>query len=635
MPHILTQRLMLTTAILLPVSVVTVAASQVASLDNAQGVPIGAMADWKIVLPADAIPSEAYASEELQRFFEQATGILLPTAAEPVAGGRGHIYVGPSEPMLASAIGFDTADFGPEELRVVVGKSAIATAGGRPRGTLYGVYTFLEDCLGIRFLTPDHTHVPQYDANDVLTSMDKSYSPMFEWRFCSSGEIHRNHVFAVRMRSNASFGKIDVRLGGQSPLELMGHSFSRYVPWNTYGKEHPEYFNEEDGKRPTQTRNDHFGPGVQLCTTNADVRKLITEGVLRDLAQQQRGGNISVSQNDNFRYCTCPECMQLNDAAESGMGAVLDLVNEVADAVAEEHPDVLVGTLAYTYSRKPPVGVMPRPNVQIQLCSFEACQIHPLDDPACPMNGGFCIDLTGWGKISDNVFIWHYVANFGDYLVPNPVLRSVGPNIRLFVQCNAKGVFMQGPERGAHLGGLRNYVICNMLWDPTRDENQLMDAFLRLHYGDQAHAVREYVGLLHDAAEGSGLHQNCFGATSDYGLNPDIAHQGRRILEGAMAATDDDAIRTRLERETIGCYGVLVEAVTIPANREAKVRIGHDANYQFALDSDEARAVRPYLAKYLELCSKHSLPQYSEHVSMQVLESVLRDGYGLDDGEEF
>ena len=63
--------------------------------------------------------------------------------------------------MRRSELGFSVEKFGPEDLRVVIRDGNIVIAGGRPRGTLYGVYTFLEDYFDVRFLTADHTHVPK------------------------------------------------------------------------------------------------------------------------------------------------------------------------------------------------------------------------------------------------------------------------------------------------------------------------------------------------------------------------------------------------------------------------------------------------------------------------------------------
>ena len=605
------------------------------SQSQQNGISIRSMADWKIVVPADAIPSEAYASEELQKFFEEATGFRLPIATDP-GDTVGCIYVGPGLAMEGSVVGFDTSQFGPEDLRVVVGESAIAIAGGRTRGTLYGVYTFLEDCLGVRFLTPDHTHVPRVTEDAAIRPLDKRFSPKFSYRFYGSGEIHQDRVYAARMRANSSFGQVEAGLGGKSPVELIGHSFSHYVPWAKYGRTHPEYFNETNGQRPTETVSDHYGPGVQLCTTHPEVKKLITEGVLEDLHEQPERGNIAVSQNDGWNNCTCQQCKAIDDAAGSNMGSLLTLVNEVADVVAEKDPNVLVGTLSYVYSQKAPKNVVPRPNVQIQLCSIEACLMHSLDDPECEWNTEFHKDLLEWGKISKNISLWCYAASFRDYHSPLPLLNTVGPNIRLFQENNVKGIFAQGPGRRANLAGLRNYVICNMLWDPSRDEQQLTDEFLKLYYGDQAKAVQQYIDLIHDAAHAAGAHEKCFGRPWEYGITPEVAHKALHVLEGAMAATADEAIRERLERVTIGCFDALICRVTAPSHEKVLYKLqSRDDGKPFRLHAPDAKFARPYLTKFFALCRKYRIKQYGELVSVSQIEDMLRQGYNIGKDEDF
>jgi hypothetical protein len=190
------------------VSIIFMAAGNGVVAQNRQGgIAVRAMANWKIVASAHAIPSEAYAAEELQTFFKQATGMRLPITTDP--GDAACIYVGPSRAMAASALGFDTSAFGPEELRVVVGERAIAVAGGRPRGTLYGVYTFVEDCLGVRFLTPDTTHVPRLAQDSVLRPVDRRFNPHFSLRFYGSGEIHRERVLAWADTLYATLPQVD------------------------------------------------------------------------------------------------------------------------------------------------------------------------------------------------------------------------------------------------------------------------------------------------------------------------------------------------------------------------------------------------------------------------------------------
>ena len=616
------------------VPVVILAASGCAALSHGmKGVSIMEMNQWDIVVGPDAMPSEQYAAEEFKAFFEQATGLSLPIVKEPGAAGK-HVFIGPDTAMRASTMGFDTADFGPEDLRVVAGESGIAIAGGRPRGTLYGVYTFLEDSLGVRFLTPDHTWVPRVQPGSVLKPMDKSYHPPLEFRWSYFGEIGENHAFAARMRTNTVAD--EPRLGGKTPVQLINHSFSGYVSWLKYGKEHPEYFDEIDGKRPSDIKDDHYNPGVQLCTTNPDVLRIITEGVLADIAKDPTRRNISVSQNDNGRYCQCAACKAADDAAGSHMGSLLTMVNAVADAVAAKYPGVMVGTLAYWYSRKPPTGIIPRPNVQIQLCSIECCQIHPLDDPSCPLNTTFCDDIAGWGTLTRNVYVWTYITNFNNYLAPCPNLRAIASNIRFFIRNNAKGLFMQGPASGAEMGGLRNYVVSNLLWDPSRDEKKLADEFLSLHYGRAAEPIRRFIDLVHDTAWASGKHKQCHASSAQYGLGAELGAKGIEMFDEAMKLADSPEVRGRVEKASICCHALVVEPVITPAYFKAKSRrMGNDDGKPLALAPEPAQALRPEVAKFLALCRKYNVKMPAEWANLEEVVKALKEGYGMNAADEF
>jgi hypothetical protein len=318
------------------------------------------------------------------------------------------------------------------------------------------------------------------------------------------------------------------------------------------------------------------------------------------------------------------------------MGSLLAMVNDVADVVAKDYPDVLVGTLSYVYSQKTPKGIVPRPNVQIQLCSYETCLVHPIEDPTCPRNVDFHRDLLDWGKITENISVWCYVANFSNNYAPLPLLNIVGPNIRLFARSNVKGIFAQGPESDANLGALRNYIICNMLWDPTRSEQRLMDEFLTLYYGNQAGAVRQYIEILQAAGAASDTHQFCFGMPKDYGLTPEVAHRALEVLEKAMASTTDDIIRKRLEKETVGCYGVLIAPVTDPAYQKGlRQDQKRDDGKPFRVMIEDADAAWPYLERYFALARKHGLTRYTDNVSMDRLERLLREAYNLKEDEAF
>ncbi len=108
--------------------------------------------------------------------------------------------------------------------------------------------------------------------------------------------------------------------------------------------------------------------------------------------------------------------------------------------------------------------------------------------------------MNDWGKICDQIYIWNYNTNFSNYLLPLPNLHVIGPNLRYFVSNHAKGAFMQaaGNANGAEMSELRAYLMAQLLWDPSRDDQRIIDEFLDLHYGRAAGPIREYLVRIHD-----------------------------------------------------------------------------------------------------------------------------------------
>ena len=124
------------------------------------------------------------------------------------------------------------------------------------------------------------------------------------------------------------------------------------------------------------------------------------------------------------------------------MGALLTFVNKVADEVAQTYPDVFIGTLAYTYSRKPPKNIRPRHNVEINFSSCGACQLHAFADASCPKNVAFMQDLAGWPRICKHLYAWTYNTYFRDPPLLYPNLHTIKPNINTLLDANVEGVFM-------------------------------------------------------------------------------------------------------------------------------------------------------------------------------------------------
>ena len=527
------------------------AANETTATEKTNGIDLAKLDHWDIVVAEEAIASEQYAAEEFQDFFQQASGVRLPIVNETERSDR-HVFIGPGQPLHASNVGFSIEGFGEEDHRIVLRDGNLAIAGGRPRGTLYGVYTFLEDYLGVRFLTQYHTHVPPVGEVHLIAPVDRYYHPPLAFRWSFYHETNAAPAFAARTRCN-TVPESD-RLGGRTSIDLINHSFLYHCPVGKYGDRNPEYFALVDGERT-------LGAEAQLCLSNPEVLRVVIESVLQQLHNNSRAKNISVSPNDNWGYCCCKNCAALDRDEAGQMGSLLRFVNAVADRVAHDHPQVKVGTLAYAYHRKRPATVRPRPNVMIQLCSIECCVMHAIDDPDCPLNVRFCQDMAEWGAVSDDIFIWSYNSN--NYLLPFPNFRVIEPNIRYFVAHQARGIFMQVAytSAAAELSDLRNYVTAGLLWDPQRSGQQLIDEFLDLHYGLSATPIRRFLKLVHDRAAASGLHRNCFGRGVDYAIDESTAQAGLAAFDQALEIAENEQIRRRIEKASICACRAAIEPI--------------------------------------------------------------------------
>ena len=502
------------------------------------------MKGWEIIVSEDSIESEKYAATEFQRIFKSVTGDELKIRTK--VHSKNAIYIGNGSVKRSPVPNLKIPVGGEEGFHIHVSKD-LTIAGAQPRGVLYGVYEFFERYAGVRFLTRDHTYIPT-DASKIPIPMgDFSYEPSFFFRWPFYEENYNDPAFATRLRVNTISG--EKYLGGKTSQELISHSISTYVPVSKYGKTHPEYFALEEGVR----KLDVGGGGPQVCSTNADVIRIVTEGVTKVLDSNPSLTSISVSQMDNNSVCECPACSALSTKEESQGAPHLALVNAVAKSIAVSHPGIKIGTLVYWYSRKPPKNMTLLPNVEIMLCSIECCTFHPLDDPSCSRNKLFCEDLYKWKDICKNILIWNYNTNFTAYDLPFPNFNTISRNVGLFEKNGVQGVFMQAAGNGlsTEMSDLRNYVIARCLWTPGKESWELTDEFCRLHYGPAAQAILGYLHYLHQNAAERGVHPNCFPKPSEVGLDFDVSKKINFFFQSALESCSDIAIRNRVEKAMI------------------------------------------------------------------------------------
>jgi hypothetical protein len=531
-------------------------------LASAQGhlLANGGRSDYVIVVADDASPSVAYAAEELQRFLREMTGATLPIVSDSQPMVPLEIIIGRNAHLDRVSVGIPFERLGDEGYVLKSSGNRIVVVGSDVRGTLYGVYGLLQDHLGCRWFTPEVSRIPKVDSL-AIRELDEVVLPVLEYRWPAVMDCYDGD-WCARNRVNVG-PELAPKHGGSVTFHGWVHTFAELVPVDRYFDAHPEYFSEIDGQR---RRN-----RTQLCCTNEDVIRIVTEEVRRRMREHPEAFAYSVSQNDYGNYCECKSCQALAAQEESQMGPVLHLVNRVAEAVEQEFPDKVIETLAYQWSRRPPRTMRPRPNVIIRLCSIECCFAHPFDECDYPANIEFRRDVVDWSGICDRLWIWNYTTNFRNYYLPHPTLRALKDDIVFFIDHNVKGIYEQDTKLtlNGDMSPLGGYMMAQFLWNPGYDEDTAVNEFLEAVYGAGARYIRQYIDLLHDKVEGETIHVRCYENTGEAYLTEAILGRADALWEQALCAVEDDpACRERVEFGRLCIdYAVIEHARRTPSTR--------------------------------------------------------------------
>ncbi len=496
--------------------------------------------EYTIFISENAALPEKFAAREFQKIIKQISSCELPIANAVKANAK-IIYIGFDGAPESLLSGLNISEFGNEEYIIRTIGNDLLIAGGKPRGTVYGVIGFLSDHLGCRWYTREKNKIPQ-KAVVTIGHIEDRQKPTFEYREAFYPEAH-DATWAVYNRLNPSIKPPPDSLGGGYNIYPFVHTFYQLVPPKKYFKNHPEYFSEIKGKRQEHE--------AQLCLTNPEVVKIATRTVFRWIEEHPGAQVISVDQNDGYGYCECPKCNALDEAEGSHSATVLNFVNQIADSVAQTHPNIKLQTLAYAYTEIPPRTIVPRPNVTIRLCHYEYCSAHSLE--GCESHAPFIEGLKAWCKIAERVTIWDYFTDFNEFLVPFPNFETMKNDVRFYADHNCIGLFAQGsyvPQNGGgEFSELRAWVFSQLMWNPYQDAQALIDEFVTNVYGQGAPFIKQYIELLHEKVKPDSVYFSIYAKPTDGGyLTPELVKETEALfLQAEQAVSHDPLLLKRIE----------------------------------------------------------------------------------------
>ena len=268
-----------------------------------------------IAVPQERVPAEKTAARELSEYLGKMTGRRVAVVPEDNAAGSADIHLGGTAFAKKQIPGLGS--FGKEEWAVAVRDGTLVLAGGRPRGTLYAVYHYLEDVTGVRWLTPVTDYVPTHKKLP-LPKGDLRGKPAMPYRDIYDVPGADGQRFLARNRMNVS----SAEYGGGKVFGGAGSSHTLYT--NLGGpdeirrlfKEHPDWFPLVDGKHTCHLERADGQSQSQLCLTNPELRRYWVEklrGRIRaDRAACRKTGQdlplyYAIDQNDSYDgFCRCP-----------------------------------------------------------------------------------------------------------------------------------------------------------------------------------------------------------------------------------------------------------------------------------------------------------------------------------------
>lgn len=511
-----------------------------------------------IVIAADASATDRTAAAKLQQYLQQCTGDTFEIKTE--ANCETAFFVG--------AVGAAKMDMTPvkdEGYRLKIVEGGLAIAGEGKRGTIYGVYAFLQDYCGCRWFSDQLIVTPATDSITVPTDTDIVFNQTFEYRE-TDWISPKNQEYSLANQLNSGvYRRFSEADGGNVNYIGIGgfcHTLATsYCAASTYFETRPELFALHNGRRT----------GNQLCLTNEDTYKIVRDEVMGYLKQNCDKNDtnlqiLSLTQHDNQDYCECENCKALDEKYGSHAGSLLTFINRIAQEVEEAgYKNVAIDTFAYQYTRTPPKGIVPRDNVIIRLCSIECCFCHALDDKSCKQNKKFMDDLREWSKICDRLYIWDYTTNYAKTLVTFSDFGVIQKNMQIFAENGVKGVYEEGAYYANACNGefadLRAYLLSRLMIDPYMDYDKARDEFMAAYYGEATPYIQEYLDVL-EKSESEHDHMPIYDGVEDLYQSlskKDIAHLNDLWIS-AVSSEGTDFQKANVKRSEISWLAWKAEA---------------------------------------------------------------------------
>jgi Domain of unknown function (DUF4838)/Carbohydrate family 9 binding domain-like/Glycosyl hydrolase family 67 N-terminus len=490
----------------------------------------GGKTDYLLAVSQNPSKMEKMAAEEFVKYLKAVSGVSLNICKEGQLERTDKIiYMGWTE--FARRQGIDFKKLGKEEWLIKTVEKNLIITGGRPQGTLYGTFDFIEKQLGVHCFDPfsvtlspkkkitiGQLNIKQKPAFELFRGVAMYYN-----QFDPDNE-EKSIYFTVFNKCGDWTRMARPYPGKWAKIGSPGsnHTFGYYITPSEYYKSHPEYFAmNADGKRivtPKGLLDKHRW--TNLCLSNNDVREIFIRKLRAYIEADRKKAKkkgvqppfiYMIEENDCVtHHCFCPDCREIIKKYGADSGLTLDFVNFIANNIKDDYPEIIVDTFAYNHALEAPNKIKPADNVMIRWCDSysKSSLVRPFTDPK---NSEMKNSFDRWTKIAKNMAVWDYwrkyVPNTPGFYAPLINISALKPSLQYYRDHNVKSYFVES-QMFNHLSKgtasddfnsfspLRCWLGLKLMANPDADTESLMNTFFTGYYGKAAGKMREFLDYL-------------------------------------------------------------------------------------------------------------------------------------------
>jgi hypothetical protein len=435
--------------------------------------------EYRIMLSPNASPIETFATQELQGYVMQVSGAFPPIAGpdEPPLGKR--IFIGKG--ILAKmGLNIDENTLGSDGFVIKTDGDKIFIAGSTPRGTLYGIYAFIES-IGCRWFAPgvNGEIIPQIPSI-TIPQLNISERPRMSYRGFKSSFLttYTNTEWIDWMAKNRlNLLMIDDTMYNDLKNTVCGELERRVIQVGV-SFEIPE--SEDDNKTKDDVSSETFTKKLMdFINSNPEVNIIelrLKTSNKSEISSTKQESPINIANTIHENHPEKIVSIQVDYSSVKTSGKIF------CSSVARRNEN---GKGDYVFSFEP----------------TERCYHHSLGDRECKINDKQRTCIGTLQKLGKKIGLYeHYMASYEQNSLPFPILQTISSDFKYLSNIGGfNGAVSQCESSNFGTYGLNYYVFARMSWNPQYDLGMIVDDYCNRYYDKASEPMKIFFSILEDA----------------------------------------------------------------------------------------------------------------------------------------